>query len=81
MCGENLCEESGKKKVWRKQRAELLSGPRSLPLSAHKTLVETLDLMQVHFFDLKLFMLALLLFDFFFLKGKGYTSSEDIMCL
>lgn len=43
----------------------------SASLCTNKTLVETLDLMQVHFFDFKLFMLALLLFEFFFSKGRA----------
>lgn len=50
-------------------------------LHTEQTLVETLDLMQVHRFDFKSFILTLLLFEYCFLKGKGYTSSEDILCL
>lgn len=53
----------------------------SASLCTEQTLVETLDLMQVHCFDFKSFMLTLLLFQYCFLKGKGYTSSEDILCL
>lgn len=60
--------------VWREQKTELLSGPRPLPLCTDKTRVQTLDLMQVHFFDFKLFMLALAIvqfFFFFFQKGRA----------
>lgn len=61
--------------VWRGQKTELLSGPRPLPLCTDKTLVQTLDLMQVHFFDFKLFMLALAIVQFFlilfFQKGRA----------
>lgn len=40
------------RKVQRNQKVELLSGPRPWPLCRNKALVETLDLMQFHLFDL-----------------------------